>query len=76
MIQRNFFEIASMLSHKNVKLIHRLTKGNYREINKLMYTLFEICDYYDRHAPSKIAGSSFANRHIEMAALKLGYIHA
>ena len=76
MVMHNAFEIASMISPKNVKLIHRLTQGNYREINKLMFTLLEIYDYYEGKAPSKIAGGTFQNRYIEMAGLKLGYIHA
>ncbi|WP_457597201.1 AAA family ATPase [Hydrogenimonas sp.] len=76
LIQQNYFEIASMFDKKNVKLIHKFTKGNYREINKLMYTLFEIYDYYENNRPSKIAYKTIRNRYIEMAALKLGYIHA
>ncbi|NPA28831.1 MAG: ATP-binding protein [Epsilonproteobacteria bacterium] len=75
-VQKNFFEVATMLTKGNVKLIHRLTGGNYREINKLMYTLLEIYDYYEKKQPSKIAGNTFQNKFIEMAGLKLGYIHA
>jgi len=75
-VQKNFFEVANMLTKRNVKLIHRLTGGNYREINKLMYTLLEIYDYYEKNQPSKIAAPTFQNKYIEMAGLKLGYIHA
>jgi DNA transposition AAA+ family ATPase len=76
LIQQNYFEIASMFDKKNVKLIHKFTKGNYREINKLMYTLFEIYDHYENNKPSKIAHKTIKNKFIEMSALKLGYIHA
>jgi len=76
LIQQNFFEVANMFDRKNVKLIHRFTKGNYREINKLMYTLFEIYDFYENNRPSKIAHRTVRNKFIEMSALKLGYIHA
>ncbi|WP_353662487.1 ATP-binding protein [Hydrogenimonas sp. SS33] len=76
LIQQNYFEIANMFDMGNCKLIHRFTKGNYREINKMMYTLFEIYDYYENHRPSKIAHKTVKKQFIEMAALKLGYIHA
>ena len=76
LVQKNYFEIAAMFDRRNIRLIHRLTKGNYREINKLLYTLFEIYDYYERHKPSRIAHKFIKNRYIEMSALKLGYIHA
>ena len=76
LIQQNYFEIASMFDKTNIKQIHRFTKGNYREINKLMYTLFEIYDYYENNKPSKIAHRTIKNKFIEMSALKLGYIHA
>ncbi len=71
----NYFDIANMFTTKNFQLIHKLTEGNYREINKLMFTLFEIYDYYDTHQPSKINQRHVKNQFIEMAALKLGYIH-
>lgn len=76
LIQQNYFEIASMFDKSNIKLIHKFTKGNYREINKLMYTLFEIYDYYENNKPSKIAHRTVKNKFVEMSALKLGYIHA
>ncbi|WP_201353101.1 ATP-binding protein [Hydrogenimonas urashimensis] len=76
LIQQNYFEIASMFDKTNIKHIHKFTKGNYREINKLMYTLFEIYDYYENNKPSKIAHRTIKNKFIEMSALKLGYIHA
>ncbi|RUM46183.1 MAG: AAA family ATPase [Hydrogenimonas sp.] len=76
LVQQNFFEIAHMFQKKHFKLIHQFTQGNYREINKLMYTLFEIYDYYENHQPSKISGKTIKTKYIEMSALKLGYIHA
>ncbi len=74
--QRNYFDVANMFTMKNFELIHRLTGGNYREVNKLIFTLFEIYEYYDTHRPSKISQRHIKNQFIEMAALKLGYIHA
>ncbi|MCF6200607.1 MAG: ATP-binding protein [Hydrogenimonas sp.] len=76
LIQQNYFEIANMFKKSSIKLIYKFTKGNYREINKLIFTLFEIYDYYEQNKPSKISGSYIKDKYIEMSALKLGYINA
>lgn len=76
LIQKNFFEITNWFQQRNIKLIHRLTQGNYREINKLLYTLFEIYAVYEEIRPSKIIQGEIKQKHIEMAALKLGFLHA
>jgi len=75
LLKRNLFEIANSVKEKNMKLIHTCTKGNFRECNKLMYTIFEICEYYDANEPHKIKYESLSKKIIEMAALKLGYIN-
>ncbi len=75
-IQANGFEVANMFNMSNIKLVHHFTKGNYREINKIIYTLFEIYEYYEQHKPSRISGNHIKNKYIEMSALKVGYIHA
>ena len=75
LLKKNLFEIANSIKTKDMKLIYRFTKGNYRECNKLMFTIFEICEYYDLHEPSKIDYSHIPKKIIEMAALKLGYIN-
>jgi hypothetical protein len=67
--------MANSIKEKNMKLIHKFTKGNYRECNKMMYTIFEICEYYDKNEPAKIRYDYIPKKIIEMAALKLGYIH-
>jgi ABC-type cobalamin/Fe3+-siderophores transport system ATPase subunit len=76
LLKENLFEVADSVDMKAMKLIHKFTDGNYRECNKLMYTLFEIADYYYNHEPSKMSVEHIPTRIIEMAALKLGYIHA
>jgi len=76
LLKENLFEIADSIDIRAMKLIHQFTKGNYRECNKLMFTLFEIADYYYNNEPLKMDTNSFPTRIIEMAALKLGYIHA
>jgi predicted ATP-dependent protease len=75
LLKKNLFEVANSIKEKEMKLIHSFTKGNFRECNKLFYTIFEICEYYDTHEPSKIKYDRVSKKIIEMAALKLGYIH-
>jgi len=75
LLKKNLFEIANSIKEKDMKLIHTFTKGNFRECNKIMFTIFEICEYYDKNEPSKINYEQISQRIIEMAALKLGYIH-
>ncbi|RRS29985.1 MAG: ATPase AAA [Epsilonproteobacteria bacterium (ex Lamellibrachia satsuma)] len=75
LLKKNLFEVANTIKDKNMKLIYTFTKGNYRECNKLLFTIFEICEYYDKNEPSKINYEHIPKKIIEMAALKLGYIH-
>jgi len=75
LLKKNLFEIANSIKDKNMKSIHTFTKGNFRECNKLLFTIFEICEYYDTNEPSKINYEDIPQKIIEMAALKLGYIH-
>ncbi len=75
LLKKNLFEIANSIVEKDMKLIHKYTQGNYRECNKLLYTIFEICEFYDKNEPSQINYERIPKRIIEMAALKLGYIN-
>ncbi len=75
LLKKNLFEIADSIKTREMKLIYKFTNGNYRECNKLMFTIFEICEYYDKNEPNKINYSQIPKKIIEMAALKLGYIH-
>jgi thymidine kinase len=76
LLKKNLFEIANSIKEKEMKLIHRFTKGNYRECNKMMYTIFDICEYYDKYEPVKITYDRIPRRIVEMAAIKLGHIDA
>lgn len=58
-----------------MRLIHKLTKGNYRECNKMLFTIFDICEYYDLNEPAKISYDRVSRKIVEMAGLKLGYLH-
>jgi len=75
LLQANEFEIANQIRDKHVGFIYRCTRGNYRETNKMLYTLYEIYEYYDHHDPSKINHQALSKKILEMTALKLGYIH-
>ncbi len=75
LLKKNFFEIANAIKSTHIKKIHKLTKGNYRETNKLLFTIFEIYEYYDKNDPFKINYDQFSIKIIEMAGIKLGYIN-
>ncbi len=75
LLKKNLFDIANTIRHSHIKTVYKLTKGNYREINKLLYTIFELYEYYDKNEPLKISYNDFSTRIIEMAGIKLGHIH-
>jgi len=75
MTKRGFIEISNMLRKKDFKYIHMHTKGNFRETNKYLYTIFDIYEYYDEIEPHKLSNKKFSKKILEMAALRLGYIH-
>ena len=74
LLKKNLFEIANVIKKNHIKLIFKLTGGNYREANKLLFTIFELYEHYDKNDPSKISHDKFSNKIIEMAGIKLGYI--
>jgi len=72
----NRFEYLNLFKDQHYKLIAKLTSGNLRTINKLMYKLFEILEYYDTNKPSLIKANALHVKYIEMAGISLGMIHA
>ena len=76
LMKANCFDTANMFSEKSVKLIHKLTQGNYRDTNKLIYTLFDLYENYIEHNPSKINTNQISNKMIEMSAIQTGLINA
>lgn len=76
LLKANCFDVANMINEKNSKLISKLTRGNYRESNKLMFALFSLYTWYEEHHPSKIKYNSLSTKYIEMAAIHTGLIHA
>ncbi|CAA6824958.1 MAG: MSHA biogenesis protein MshM [uncultured Sulfurovum sp.] len=76
MITRGFVEVSNNIKTRDVKYIHVHTKGNFRETNKYLYTIFDIYDYYEKNEPEKISENKFSKKILEMAAIRLGYIDA
>ena len=73
----NCFDTANMFTPKAIDKIFSLTGGNYRDTNKLLYTLFDIYETYEiTHQLSKVNTNYISNKVIEMAAIHTGLIHA
>ncbi|AFL68521.1 ATP-binding protein [Sulfurospirillum barnesii] len=70
------FEHTTLFSDKHYKIIATLTNGNLRSINKLMYKLFEILEYYDLNKPSHLSPHALHVKYVQMAGISLGMIHA
>lgn len=69
-------EVATMFNQKSIKHIHKLTKGNLRETNKLLFTIFDIYIFYSKNKPQAINKQDISTDIIEMAAIHLGLIDA
>jgi type II secretory pathway predicted ATPase ExeA len=76
LMKANCIDTASMFTQKSINLIHKLTDGNFRNANKLVYTLFDIYLYYANTNPSKITKGEVSTKYIEMAAIHTGLINA
>ena len=75
MIKKGFMEVSNMLRKKDFKYIHAHTKGNFRETNKYLYTIFDIYEYYDEIESHKLSTKKFSRKILEMAGIRLGYIN-
>jgi 4-hydroxy-tetrahydrodipicolinate synthase len=75
-IFHNLSAHLAIFNSKNYKLIHQLTLGNLRQINKLLFKTFDIYHYYDVNNPTKISHNAIKNSIIEMAAIDIGVINA
>lgn len=76
LLKANCFDVANMFNDKNMKLMTSLTKGNYRETNKLLFSLFSLYCWYEENSPSLIKYNSIKPKWIEMAAIHTGLIDA
>jgi len=76
LIQNDAHNIASLFRKSNYRLIYKYTKGNLRDINRLMYKTFDIIDYFYTNYPHKVSSSKIDNKYIEMAYMDLKGIDA
>ena len=77
LMKANCFDSANMFTPSSVTKIHRITNGNYRDTNKLLYTLFDIYSIYEQnHQLAQVKTNQISNKIIEMAAIHTGLINA
>ena len=77
LLKKNLFDLSNSIKERDFKLIFKLTNGNFRECNKLMYTVFEICEFYANTQPLKVSNlDKNFYEFLQLAGLKLGYINA
>jgi len=77
LMKANCFDTANMFSTRTVNKIYKLTSGNYRDTNKLLYTLFDIYSTYELNTHiNPLSTTHIPNKYIEMAAIHTGLINA
>jgi len=77
LMKANCFDTANIFTDKTVNKIHKLTNGNYRDTNKLLFTLFDLyLSYEENNKLDKIPTNKIPNKYIEMAAIHTGLINA
>ncbi len=75
LMKENCFDIANMFNEKSIKAIYKFTNGNYRDTNKLLYTLFDIYIAYSKNQKIyKIKTDYISTKLVEMAAIYSGII--
>jgi len=77
LMKANCFDSANMFTNKSVNRIYKITNGNYRDTNKLLYTLFDIYSIYEANNQlSAIKTNQISHKIIEMSAIHTGLINA
>ena len=77
LMKANCFDSVNMVSSKAVNKIHKITNGNYRDTNKLLYSLFDLYSIYEQNNKiSALKVSQLSNKMIEMSAIQTGLINA
>ena len=64
----------SIFTNKTLKLLYKISKGNLRRLNQILYKVFEIAEYYEENSPATLKKE--LKNCILMAALDLGILHA
>jgi type II secretory pathway predicted ATPase ExeA len=76
LLQNELYDVNSLFRKSNYKLIYKITKGNLREINRLIYKTFDIIEYFSKKYPHKVSKYKIDNKYIEMAKMDLGEVDA
>ena len=77
LMKLNCFNTATMFTSKSVNKIFKITNGNYRDTNKLLYTLFDIyLAYENSNQLRKMKTDQVSIKIIEMAAIHTGLLNA
>lgn len=71
-----FEKYCHMYNEDQLKMIHKFTNGNLRILNKFLFKVYEILEYYEENQPSKIRKDSGLTKVLEMAALDAELLHA
>ncbi|MBR8464049.1 ATP-binding protein [Campylobacter sp. faydin G-24] len=73
-LEQKEYEKYLNFSDADYALAYDFCGGNLRNLNKLMYKFFEICEYYDEHRPSALYNQN--EKILTMAALETELINA
>ena len=77
LMKANCFDTANMFSNSAISKIYKLTNGNYRDTNKLLYSTFDIYNEYEKsNKIYTMKTDQMSNKVIEMAAIHTGLINA
>ena len=77
LMKANCFDTANMFNKKSIHTIYKFTHGNYRDTNKLLYTLFDLyASYEENRQLNSIGTANVPTKLIEMAAIHTGLINA
>ncbi|HDX6329409.1 TPA: ATP-binding protein [Campylobacter fetus subsp. venerealis] len=76
LVFHNLHSYFDMYNINHIKLIYKLTNGNLRVLNKLLYKIYEIYEYYEESRPSTIKNRRLLKKVVEMAAIDSGLINA
>ena len=75
LLNLNYY-IFSKFTESQFEILNSLSKGNLRMLNKLMFNIFELYEYFDANQPTIIGGNTMVTKIIEMAAIKSELIDA
>ena len=77
LMKANCFDTANIFTENIINKIYKLTDGNYRQTNKLLYTLFDTyLSYEDKDKLSPKHKEKIPTKFIEMDAIHTGMLNA